>query len=221
MRSGASRSGDRLINEHDQCTEHRLCRRSSVSCRRGRATFKLNSFKRIDAPHGTLVFAPPEVRADSGRRGPGTTLVRSAELRTTYSPRQRDLDPAPPPLISQYHEAANQGRETIEATVRILQHGSATSRAAGASPNRPARHDRATPARAIDGNEPFRWLPAGGSDFDPIQQDQRFEGLVSGSASEPAVRAPPRAPRFPSADGSTRRSSPIMLVWRRRAACAT
>src|SRR5918911_1545340 len=76
--------GDRIINEHDELErEPGHLRASEVVddaneelylVLRGRARFELDG-DRVDAPAGTFVFAPAQVRRTAFAEEPGTTIV--------------------------------------------------------------------------------------------------------------------------------------------------
>ena len=84
----------------------------------------------------------------------------------------------------QYAEAADRGRELIEAHPEYagpLYNLACCESLAGRTEDA-IKHLRL----AIAQNEPFRSLAAEDSDFDPIRDETAFEELVSSSAAEPA-----------------------------------
>jgi hypothetical protein len=66
------RAGDRLINEHDEADNDG--HEELYLVQTGRARFELDG-ETLDAPAGTLVFAPPNVRRTAFAEEPGTTLI--------------------------------------------------------------------------------------------------------------------------------------------------
>ena len=85
----------------------------------------------------------------------------------------------------QYAEAADQGRELIEAHPEYagpLYNLACCESLAGRTDDA-IRHLRL----AIDRKESFRSLAAGDSDFDPIRDEAAFTELVQGNAAEPTT----------------------------------
>ena len=154
---------------------------------RGRATFELDG-ERVDAPAGTLVFAPPEVKRTAFAEEPGTTLVAlGGTPGTAYQPQGGEIWMPLHHLYEsgQYAEAADRGRETIEAHPEYpgpLYNLACCESLAGRTDDA-IKHLRL----AIDGNESFRSLAAEDSHFDPIRDEPAFKELVSGSAADPAT----------------------------------
>jgi hypothetical protein len=66
----AKAAGDRLINEHEEDSGSE----ELYIVTRGRAVFELDG-ERQEAPEGTLVFAPPEVKRTAFAEEAGTTVV--------------------------------------------------------------------------------------------------------------------------------------------------
>jgi tetratricopeptide (TPR) repeat protein len=64
-------AGDRIINEHDEADD---AQEELYLVHSGRARFELDG-ETLDAPVGTLVFAPPGVMRTAFAEEPGTTLV--------------------------------------------------------------------------------------------------------------------------------------------------
>ena len=179
----AHQAGDRLINEHDESQEHDL-QEELYLVQRGRATFELDG-ERVDAPAGTLVFARPAVQRTAFAEEPGTTIVAlggtpgkayEAQGGEIWMPLHHLYE------SGQYAEAADQGRELIEAHPEYagpLYNLACCESLAGRTDDA-IRHLRL----AIDRHEPFRSLAAGDSDFDPIRDEAAFKELVHGNAAE-------------------------------------
>ena len=147
--------GDRIINEHDESQEHDL-QEELYLVQRGRATFELDG-ERLDAPAGTLVFARPDVKRTAFAEEPGTTIVALGGVPgKAYEPRGGELWMPLQPLYEsgQYAEAADRGRELIEAHPEYpgpLYNLACCESLAGRKDDA-IKHLRL----AIEGNEPFR-----------------------------------------------------------------
>src|SRR5262245_49996305 len=178
----ADRVGDRLLNEHDESQEHDL-QEELYLVQRGRATFELDG-ERVDAPAGTLVFVRPDVRRTAFAEEPGTTIVAvggtpgkayEAQGGEIWMPLNHLYE------SGQYAEAADQGRELIEAHPEYagpLYNLACCESLAGRTDDA-IRHLRL----AIDRKESFRSLAAEDGDFDPIRAEAAFKELVQGNAS--------------------------------------
>ena len=153
-------------------------------------------------------------QADGVRRGAGDDARRAGGTpgRRT-SPRAGEIWAPLDPLYEsgEYAEAADRGRETIEAHPEYpapLYNLACCESLAGRTDDA-IEHLRL----AIDGNEPFRSLAAEDSDFDPIRDEPAFKDLVSGSAAEPATGNGPRAGFRRQTDLARARSWHIVRVW--------
>ena len=114
----AHQAGDRLINEHDESQEHDL-QEELYLVQRGCATFELDG-ERVDAPAGTLVFVRPAVKRTAFAEEPGTTLVAlGGTPGKAYEYKGGDIWMPLNHLYEsgEYAEAADQGRELIEAHI--------------------------------------------------------------------------------------------------------
>ena len=195
----SSSGGDRLINEHDESQEHDL-QEELYLVQRGRATFELDG-ERVDAPAGTLVFVRPEVKRTAFAEEPGTTLVAvGGTPGKAYQPQGGDFWMPLDHLYEsgQYAEAADRGRETIEAHPEYpgpLYNLACCESLAGRTDDA-IKHLRL----AIDGNEPFRSLAAEDSDFDPIRDEPAFKHLVQGKSSPAGDHGSSRLPPVASGD---------------------
>jgi tetratricopeptide (TPR) repeat protein len=178
--------GDRLINEHDESQEHDL-QEELYLVQRGRATFELDG-ERVDAPAGTLVFAPPDVKRTAFAEERGTTIVAlGGTPGKAYEPQGSEIWMPLHHLYEsgEYAEAADRGRELIEAHPEYagpLYNLACCESLAGRT------DDAITHLQlAINRSEPFRALAAEDSDFDPIRNEAAFKKLVSSTAAEPAT----------------------------------
>jgi AraC-like ligand binding domain len=105
----AAAAGDRILNEHDEAGDSE----ELYLVHRGRATFELDG-ERVDAPAGTLVFAPPGVMRTAFAEEPGTTILAlSGTPGEAYEPAGWELWMPVAPLYDggKYAEAADRTRE--------------------------------------------------------------------------------------------------------------
>jgi tetratricopeptide (TPR) repeat protein len=179
-------AGDRLINEHDESQENDL-QEELYLVQRGRARFELDG-ERVDAPAGTLVFVPPDVKRTAFAEEPETTIVAvggvpgkayEAHGFEVWMPLQSLYE------SGQYAEAADRGRERIEAHPEYagpLYNLACCESLAGRTDDA-VEHLRL----AVDRSERFRAMAAEDSDFDPIRDEAAFKELVSSRAAEPAA----------------------------------
>jgi tetratricopeptide (TPR) repeat protein len=178
-------AGDRIINEHDESEEQDL-QEELYLVQQGHATFELDG-ERIDAPAGTFVFARPDVKRTAFAEEPGTTIVALGGTGKAYEPHGGEIwMPLHHLYLSgQYAEAADQGRELIEAHPEYagpLYNLACCESLAGRTADA-LEHLRL----AINRAERFRSLAAQDSDFDPIRNEPAFKELVSNRATEPAT----------------------------------
>lgn len=66
-------AGDRIVNEHDESEEHNRSEELYL-VHSGRARFELDG-ESLDAPAGTFVFVPPDVKRTAFAEQPDTTIV--------------------------------------------------------------------------------------------------------------------------------------------------
>jgi tetratricopeptide (TPR) repeat protein len=178
--------GDRIINEHDESEEQDL-QEELYLVQRGHATFELDG-ERIDAPAGTLVFARPDVKRTAFAQEPGTTIVAlGGTPGKAFEPHGGEIWMPLHHLYlaGQYAEAADQGRELIEAHPEYagpLYNLACCESLAGRTVDA-LEHLRL----AINRAERFRSLAAEDSDFDPIRNEPAFKELVSNRTAEQAT----------------------------------
>jgi mannose-6-phosphate isomerase-like protein (cupin superfamily) len=176
--------GDRLINEHDESEEHDL-QEELYLVQQGRATFELDG-ERVDAPAGTFVFVRPAVRRTAFAEEPGTTIVAVGGVPgKAYEAHGGELWLPVHHLYEsgRYAEAADQGRESIEAhpEYRMPLYNLACCESLAGRTEDAIKHL----GMAVDGSEQFRAMAAEDSDFDPIRDEAAFKELISSSATEP------------------------------------
>jgi mannose-6-phosphate isomerase-like protein (cupin superfamily) len=179
----AHRLGERLINEHDESHEHDL-QEELYLVQRGRATFELDG-ERVDAPAGTLVFVRPAVKRTAFAEEPGTTIVAlGGTPGKAYEPHGGEIWAPLRQLYDsgRYAEAADQGRESIEAHPEYSMplYNLACCESLAGRTDDAILHLRLAIAR----EETLRSLAAKDSDFDPIRAETAFQELVQGNADE-------------------------------------
>jgi mannose-6-phosphate isomerase-like protein (cupin superfamily) len=179
-------AGDRLINEHDESQENDL-QEELYLVQRGRARFELDG-EQVDAPAGTLVFAPPNVKRTAFAEEPETTIVAiGGTPGNAYEAHGYELWMPLHPLYEsgEYAEAADRGRELIEAHPEYagpLYNLACCESLAGRTEDA-IKHL----TLAVERSESMRAMAAEDSDFDPIRDDAAFNKLVSSPATEPAA----------------------------------
>jgi tetratricopeptide (TPR) repeat protein len=170
-------AGDRIINEHDEADDGDQ-QEEVYLVQQGRARFELDG-ERVDAPAGTFVFARPSVKRTAFAEQPGTTIVA---LRGTpgkaYEPTGFEIW-APFHrlyLSGEYAEAADRGRERIEANPEypVPLYNLACCESLAGRPTEAIEHLRL----AIERREQLRSLAADDSDLDPIRDEPAFKELV-------------------------------------------
>ena len=163
------------------------CRRSCTSSSEGarRSIFTASGW--THPRH--LVPVRPAVKRTAFAEEPGTTIVAlggtpgkayEAQGGEIWMPLHHLYE------SGEYAEAADQGRESIEAHPEYagpLYNLACCESLAGLAKYDAIRHLRL----AIDRHEPFRSLAAGDSDFDPIRDEAAFKELVQGNAAEPTT----------------------------------
>jgi quercetin dioxygenase-like cupin family protein len=168
-------AGDRIINEHD---EEEDGNEELYLVLRGRAVFELDG-ERQDAPTGTLVFCPPNVKRTAFAEEPGTTLLAlGGKVGSAYAPNGWDVWAPLQPLYAAggYDKLADQARGVVEANPQypmVAYNIACCESLAG-------RHADAIGhlASAVAGSEDLRTLARQDSDFDAIRDDPRFKELV-------------------------------------------
>ena len=168
-------AGDRIINEHDEAEED--ADEELYLVQAGRARFELDG-NSVDAPAGTLVFARPGVKRTAFAEEPGTTIIAlGGTPGKAYEPSGWESWAPIHPLYQagQYAEAADRGRELVEAHpyAGVFYNLACCESLAGRKADA-IEHLR----QAIERSERFRSFAAGDSDFDPIRAEPGFTELV-------------------------------------------
>jgi tetratricopeptide (TPR) repeat protein len=167
--------GDRIINEHDetQAEEEEL-----YLVQRGRARFELDG-EQVEAPAGTLVFVRPSVKRTAFAEEPETTIIAlGGSPGRAYEPAGYEVWAPLVPLYQagEYAEAADQGRELIEAHPEyfgLLYNVACCESLAGRTADA-IEHLRL----AVQRSDQSRTLAAKDPDFDPIREEPAFKELV-------------------------------------------
>jgi mannose-6-phosphate isomerase-like protein (cupin superfamily) len=170
-------AGDRLINEHDESQDQDL-QEELYLVQRGRARFELDG-ESVDAPTGTLVFARPNVKRTAFAEEPGTTIVALGSTPgKAYEAFGSEIWLPLHHLYEsgKYAEAADQGREVVEAHPEYPAplYNLACCESLAGRPADAVKHL----GMAIDRKEQFRSMAAEDSDFDPIREEPAFKELI-------------------------------------------
>jgi tetratricopeptide (TPR) repeat protein len=173
----ARAAGDRIINEHD---EQDVGDEELFLVLGGRAVFELDG-DRVDAPAGTLVFAPSGVRRTAFAEDAGTTIVAlDGTPGKAYEPRGWELWTPLVPLYEagEYAEVADRLRVLVEDHPRyaLLFYNLACCESATGQTTDALEHLR----QAIDLSEQFRGFARDDTDFDPIRGEPAFKQLIGG-----------------------------------------
>jgi mannose-6-phosphate isomerase-like protein (cupin superfamily) len=113
----AREAGDRLINEHDESAENDRHEELYVVVT-GHARFEIDG-ETVDAPQGTLVFVPPDLKRTAFAEEAGTALLAvGAAAGHAYEPGGWEIWSPYNSLYQagDYAGVADQGRESIEAS---------------------------------------------------------------------------------------------------------
>jgi len=172
----AQAAGDRLINEHDEMGND--ANEELYFVTHGRAVFELDG-ERVDAPSGTFVFAPADVKRTAFAEEPGTTLLAvGGTPGKAYQPLGGELWA---PLISRYEagevaEVADRLRALVEANPKypLLFYNLACCESLAGRTSDAIGHLE----RAIDLSERFRGYAKEDSDLDAIRDEPAFKRLI-------------------------------------------
>ena len=167
-------AGARIINEHDESGGGE----ELYLVLNGHAVFELDG-DRVDAPAGTFVFAPPDVKRTAFAEEAGTTIVAvGGTPGKAYDPRGWELWS---PLWRLYErgehaEVADRLREIVAANPQygLLFYNLACCESLTGRERDAIEHLR----RAIDLSDEFRDLAREDSDLDAIRADPAFEELM-------------------------------------------
>lgn len=169
-------AGDRLINEHDEAEDDG--QEELYLVQTGRARFELDG-ETVDAPAGTLVYAPPQVRRTAFAEEPGTTLIAlGGTPGKAYEAGGWEAWAPINPLYAagDYAAAADRGREAVAANpdMPLLLYNTACCESLAGRTDDAIEHLRA----AIERKDDLRKLAAEDSDFDPVREEAGFRELI-------------------------------------------
>ena len=168
-------AGDRIINEHDEGDDGE---EELYLVQRGCARFELDG-DTVQAPVGTLVFVPPDVKRTAFAEEPGTTIIAlGGTPGKVYEPMGYELWAPIAPLYAagEYAKASDRGRQMIKDhpdNGALLYNVACCESLAGRTADA-IEHLR----RAIERSSNCASLAAKDSDFDPIRDDPAFKELV-------------------------------------------
>ncbi|HWD64269.1 MAG TPA: hypothetical protein VG405_03775 [Solirubrobacteraceae bacterium] len=178
----ANAAGDRLINEHD---EKDVDKEELYLVLQGRARFEIDG-EPVDAPAGTFVYAPPEVKRTAFAEEAGTTLVAigGGAPGRPFEVGQWEITAPMMKLFNagEYAQAADWVTERLESGE--LKPGSMLFYNLACAESLAGRGKAAMQhlTRSIQMDERSRELAAQDSDFDPIRDEPEFRALVPDSA---------------------------------------
>jgi tetratricopeptide (TPR) repeat protein len=170
-------AGDRIINEHDEA-DVEDGQEELYFVHSGRARFELDG-ESVDAPAGTFVFARPSAKRTAFAEEPGTTIISVggtpgkayevlgweawSQLRPLYE-------------AGQYEEAADRGREMIEANPEYagVAYNVACVESLAGRKEDALEHLR----MAVERSASLRKLAETDTDLDPIREEAGFKELV-------------------------------------------
>jgi tetratricopeptide (TPR) repeat protein len=173
----AREAGDRIINEHDEADDGN---EELYLVLRGRAVFELDGERR-DAPAGTFVFVPSDVKRTAFAEEPGTTIIAVGGVPgKAYEAVGWELWAPLRPLYEagEYAAVADRGRELIAANPQYALpfYNLACCESLAGRTTDAVEHLR----QAIALSEQFRSYAKDDSDFDPIRDEPAFKELIGG-----------------------------------------
>ena len=173
----ARAAGDLVINEHDE--DDPTADQELFLVLRGHAVFELEG-NRVDAPAGTLVFAPPRTKRTASAKLAETTIIAlEGTPGGAYDARGWELWAPLAPLYEsgEYAEVANRLRVLVDAHPQypLLFYNLACCESLTGRTTDALEHLR----RAIDMSEEFRGNAKLDPDLDPIRNQQAFRQLIS------------------------------------------
>jgi len=170
-------AGDRLINEHDESAEYDRHEELYVVVA-GHARFEIDD-ETVDAPQGTLVFVPPDLKRTAFAEEAGTALLAvGAAAGQAYEPGGWEIWSQFNPLYQagDYAGVADQGREAIEASgYPMPMYNLACCEALAGRKEDAMEHMR----RAVEGRPQLKELAREDSDLDAIREEPGFAELVA------------------------------------------
>jgi hypothetical protein len=173
----ARAAGDLIINEHDEGDP--TADQELFLVLRGHAVFELDG-DRVDAPAGTVVFAPPRLTRTAFAEEAGTMIMLiEGTPGKAYEPRGWELWAPLAPLYEsgEYTEVADRLGGLVQAHPQyaMLFYNLACCESLTGRTTDALEHLR----RAIDMSEEFRGNAKLDSDLDPIRDQPAFRQLIS------------------------------------------
>lgn len=173
----AAAAGDRVINEHDEGDP--TADEELFLVLHGHAVFEIDD-DRVDAPAGTLVFAPPRTRRTATATQDGTTIVLvEGTPGRAYEARGWELWAPLAPLYSagEHAEVADRLGALVAASPQypMLFFNLACCESQCGRTDDALEHLR----HAIEMSEEYRQAAREDSDLDPIRGESAFSQLVS------------------------------------------
>jgi hypothetical protein len=174
----AHAAGDLVINEHDEGDP--TADQELFLVLRGHAVFELDG-DRVDAPAGTLVFAPPRTRRRASAKEDGTTIIAlEGTPGRAYEARGWELWAPLAPLYEagEYEVVADRLADLVAANPQypMLFFNLACCESLLGRRSDALDHLR----HAIEMSEEFRRSAKDDSDLDPIRGEPAFDQLISG-----------------------------------------
>jgi tetratricopeptide (TPR) repeat protein len=169
-------AGDLIINEHDEGDP--TADEEFFLVLRGHAVFELDG-DRVDAPAGTLVFAPPRLKRKASAEEAGTTIIAlEGSPGKAYDARGWELWAPLVPLYEagKYAEVADRLRVLVDASPQypMLFYNLACCESLSGRTTDALDHLR----HAIEMSEEFRESAKDDSDLDAIRDEQAFKQLI-------------------------------------------
>ena len=173
----ADAAGDRVINEHDE--DDPAADQELFLVLRGHAVFEVDG-DRVDAPAGTLVFAPPRAKRVASATEDGTTIIAvEGTPGNAYDARGWELWAPLAPLYQrgEYAEVADRLGALVATSPQypMLFFNLACCESQCDRTSDALDHLR----RAIELSEEFRESAKHDSDLDPIRDEPAFREMVS------------------------------------------
>jgi tetratricopeptide (TPR) repeat protein len=173
----AGTAGEPVINEHDE--DDPTADQELFLVLRGRAVFEIDG-DRVDAPTGTLVFAPPHTKRMASAAEAGTAIIAvEGTPGTAYEARGWELWAPLAPLYQagEYAEVADRLGALVEANPQypMLSFNLACCECNCGRESEALDHLR----HAIEMSEEFRQSARDDSDLDPIRDQPTFKQLIN------------------------------------------
>ena len=173
----ATSAGDLIINEHDE--DDPTADQELFLVMRGHAVFELDG-DQVDAPAGTLVFAPPRTKRTASAKEEGTTIIAvEGSPGKAYEARGWELWAPLAPLYEagEYAEVADRLGALVAAAPQypMLFYNLACCESRCGRTSDAIGHLQ----RALEMSDEFRDSAQGDPDLDPIRHEPAFKQLIS------------------------------------------